>query len=60
MDIIYGVSVMGGGEDNMCWQPAKSRGFEVSLYYWVLTGSLRFLLELLFLFAFQLWGIFVN
>ena len=35
MDIIYGVSVMGGGEDNMCWQPAKSRGFEVSSYYQV-------------------------
>ena len=35
MDIIYGVSVMGGGEDNMCWQPAKSRGFEVSNYYQV-------------------------
>ena len=38
MDIIYGVSVMGGGEDNMCWQPAKSRGFEVSSYYQVLAS----------------------
>ena len=29
MDSIYGVSLREFGEDNICWMPAKRRGFEV-------------------------------
>ena len=36
MNIIY-VVVRVSGEDKMCWKPAKRRGFEVSVYYRVLT-----------------------
>ena len=36
MDIIYGVSLCGGGDDKMCWKPSKKRGFEVRGYYRVL------------------------
>ena len=36
MDIIYGVSLHGGGDDKMCWKPSKKRGFEVRGYYRVL------------------------
>ena len=36
MDIFYGVSLRGGGDDKMCWKPSKRRGFEVRGYYRVL------------------------
>lgn len=37
MNIIYVVVVRVSGEDKICWKPAKTRGFEVSVYYRVLT-----------------------
>ena len=36
MDIFYGVSLRGGGDDKMCWKPSKRSGFEVRGYYRVL------------------------
>ena len=38
LDVIYGVSLRGIGEDKICWMLAKSRGFEVSRYYQALMG----------------------
>ena len=70
LDVIYGVSLRGIGEDKKCWMPAKSRGFEVSSYHWALFGvcnqsslgeafgSQRFLPKLRSLFGLQLWEIF--
>ena len=37
-NVIYGASLRGIGEDKMCWTLAKSKGFEVSSYYWALLG----------------------
>ena len=36
MDVIYGASVKGNGEDKLCYRPNKKNGFIVSDYYWVL------------------------
>ena len=33
MDVIYSVSLMGTGEDKLCWILAKNRGFEVSSFF---------------------------
>ena len=63
MDVIYGASVKGNGEDKLCYRPNKKNGFIVSGYYWVLLcimtnlflGNRRFLLELLSLFALMYW-----
>ena len=38
MDVIYGASVKGNGEDKLCYRPNKKNGFIVSGYYWVLLG----------------------
>ena len=38
MNVIYGVSLRGIGEDKMCWTPIKSRGSDVSSYYQALLG----------------------
>lgn len=36
MDVIYGASVKGNGEDKLCYRPNKKNGFVVSGYYRVL------------------------
>ena len=38
MNVIYGVSLRGIGEDKMCSTPIKSRGSDVSNYYQALLG----------------------
>jgi len=38
MDVMYGVSLRGIGEDKICWIIRKRRGFEVSSYYRTLLG----------------------
>ena len=40
MDLIYSTSVKGEDLDNLCWRPAKSRGFEVCSYYHSLTPDI--------------------
>ena len=39
MDIVYGSSIRGFGEDKMCWKPNKNKGFMVNDYYLLLVGS---------------------
>ena len=33
MELVYSLSVRGFGPDNVCWKPARNRGFEVRGYY---------------------------
>lgn len=39
MDMIYGASVKGSGQDKLCWKPMKNKGFMVSGYYRVLLDN---------------------
>ena len=39
MSRIYGASLKGVGDDQMCWKPVMGRGFAVRSYYQVLTKS---------------------
>ena len=39
MSRIYGASLIGVGDDKMCWKPTMGRGFVVRSYYQVLTKS---------------------
>ena len=33
MDMVYSSTVLGLGPDQVCWKPARSRGFEVKGFY---------------------------
>ena len=39
MPKIYGASLKGVGDDKMCWELARGKGFTVHSYYQVLTNS---------------------
>ena len=39
MDMIYGASVKGNGQDKLCWKPEKNKGFMVRGYYRVLLDN---------------------
>ena len=39
MSRIYGASLKGVGDDKMCWELARGKGFTVHSYYQVLTNS---------------------
>ena len=41
MDMIYGTSVKGSGQDKLCWKPEKNKGFTVRGYYKVLDNGVQ-------------------